>query len=138
MYKQKIKLESIAELIEPIGQQLTSTEKRLRETFNDQHDVLTAATEHILDSGGKRVRPTVALLSASIFEADQKHAVSLAAAVEMLHTATLVHDDLIDGSLMRRGIKLLTQIYLLKSQFSQVTTCLLEPQALQLKPKAYE
>lgn len=107
MYKQKTKLDSIAELIEPIGQQLTSIEKRLRETFNDQHDVLTAATEHLLDSGGKRVRPTVALLSASIFEADQKHAVSLAAAVEMLHTATLVHDDLIDGSLMRRGIKTL-------------------------------
>jgi len=107
MYKQKAQLEDMSKLLEPIGQQLNSIEYRLRETFRDQHDVLTTATEHLLDSGGKRVRPIVALLSASIFESNQQHAVSLAAAVEMLHTATLVHDDLIDGSLMRRGIKTL-------------------------------
>ena len=69
MYKQKTQLEDISKLQEPIGQQLISIEDRLRETFSDQHDVLTAATEHLLDSGGKRVRPIVALLSASIFEA---------------------------------------------------------------------
>ncbi len=107
MYTQKTNLDNISELLEPISQQLISIENRLRETFNDQHDVLTTATEHLLDSGGKRVRPIVALLSAGIFEADQQHAISLAAAVEMLHTATLVHDDLIDGSLLRRGIKTL-------------------------------
>ena len=107
MYKQKTQLEDISKLLEPVGQQLTSTENRLRETFRNQHDVLTEATEHLLDSGGKRVRPIVALLSASMFKANQQHAVSLAAAVEMLHTATLVHDDLIDGSLMRRGMKTL-------------------------------
>ena len=107
MYKHKTTLEDISKLLEPVGQQLTSTENRLRETFRNQHDVLTEATEPLLDSGGKRVRPIVALLSASMFKANQQHAVSLAAAVEMLHTATLVHDDLIDGSLMRRGIKTL-------------------------------
>jgi geranylgeranyl pyrophosphate synthase len=46
----------------------------------------------------------MSLLTAGVFEADFDLAVSLAAAVEMLHTATLVHDDLIDGSLLRRGI----------------------------------
>jgi geranylgeranyl pyrophosphate synthase len=79
-------------------------EGRLRESFEGQHHTLTAATEHFLDSGGKRVRPAVALLSAALFAANHDHAVSLAAAVEMLHTATLVHDDLIDGALLRRGI----------------------------------
>ena len=55
MYKQKTQLEDVLKLLEPIGQQLNSIEDRLRETFVDQHDVLTEATEHLLDSGGKRV-----------------------------------------------------------------------------------
>jgi geranylgeranyl pyrophosphate synthase len=57
----------------------------------------------LLDSGGKRLRPALALLAGSVFQAEQDKLVSLAAAVEMLHTATLVHDDLVDGALMRRG-----------------------------------
>ena len=46
----------------------------------------------------------LALLAAKVVGADARKAVALAAAVEMLHTATLVHDDLIDGSLRRRGV----------------------------------
>ncbi len=70
----------------------------------NQNPALTSALEHLLASGGKRVRPAVALLSAHLFGADPGRAVALAAAIEMLHTATLVHDDLIDGSLLRRGL----------------------------------
>lgn len=92
------------ELLAPVREQLTAMECQLRDSLSGQHHALVAATEHLLDSGGKRIRPAVALLSASLFAADPEHAVSLAAAVEMLHTATLVHDDLIDGALLRRGI----------------------------------
>ena len=95
---------TIDQLLEPVREQLTAVESRLRESTNEEHKSLTAATQHLLDSGGKRVRPAVALLSAGLFNADEDHAIALAAAVEMLHTATLVHDDLIDGSLLRRGI----------------------------------
>jgi geranylgeranyl pyrophosphate synthase len=79
-------------------------EVRLRQVVDDQHDALTQATAHLLNAGGKRIRPAISLLTAAIFDADFDHAVSLAAAVELLHTATLVHDDLIDGALLRRGI----------------------------------
>ena len=92
------------ELLAPVREQLAAMEERLRESLQGQHQALTAATEHLLDSGGKRVRPAMALLSSGLFAADVDHAVSLASAVEMLHTATLVHDDLIDGALLRRGI----------------------------------
>jgi len=104
MYVDSITLSTTDELLAPVREQLTAMEGRLRESLSGQHQALTAATEHLLDSGGKRVRPALALLSAGLFAADRDHAVSLAAAVEMLHTATLVHDDLIDGALLRRGI----------------------------------
>lgn len=65
---------------------------------------LGAALEHLLSSGGKRIRPAVALLTGGMLGADPDRLVTLGAAIELLHTATLVHDDLIDGALLRRGI----------------------------------
>ena len=71
---------------------------------NDHHPDLRAALEHLLLAGGKRVRPTIVFLVGNLLDAPHEKLVILGAAVEMLHTATLVHDDLIDGSLLRRGI----------------------------------
>jgi geranylgeranyl pyrophosphate synthase len=93
----------IGEILAPVQNGLAAVEARLREVTAGQHRALTVATERLLDAGGKRIRPAIALLAASIFSADPARAVSLAAAVEMLHTATLVHDDLIDGARLRRG-----------------------------------
>lgn len=64
---------------------------------------LNAVIDHLMSSGGKRVRPALALLVNRIYAARSEQSVALAAAVELLHTATLVHDDLIDGALLRRG-----------------------------------
>jgi len=71
---------------------------------DQHHPDLGAAMEHLLYSGGKRIRPAVALLTGSMLGGDQKRLITLGASIELLHTATLVHDDLIDGSLLRRGI----------------------------------
>lgn len=68
------------------------------------HAELKAALEHLLSSGGKRIRPAVSLLTGRMFGANPDRLVTLGAAIELLHTATLIHDDFIDGSLMRRGI----------------------------------
>jgi len=68
---------------------------------------LRAALEHILGAGGKRIRPTLGLLTGRLLGAPHERLITLAAAVELLHTATLVHDDLIDGALLRRGIQTL-------------------------------
>lgn len=65
---------------------------------------LSGAINVLLGAGGKRVRPALALLASKLYpNAERDKVVSLAAAVEMLHSATLVHDDVIDGSLLRRG-----------------------------------
>lgn len=68
------------------------------------HPDLRAALEHLMSAGGKRIRPTLGILIGKMLGADHEKMIILGAAVEMLHTATLVHDDLIDGSLLRRGI----------------------------------
>ena len=95
---------SIADLFAPVRDDLNAVEDRMREYVPDQHEALTAAIDHLLASGGKRIRPAMSLLAAGIFGADSEEAIAVAASIEMLHTATLVHDDLIDGSLLRRGI----------------------------------
>lgn len=65
--------------------------------------ILNSVIDHLVDSGGKRVRPALALLVNRMYPAVLERTVALAAAIELLHTATLVHDDLIDGALLRRG-----------------------------------
>ncbi|MEJ2208210.1 MAG: polyprenyl synthetase family protein [Anaerolineae bacterium] len=90
-------------LLEPLREDLERVEQKLREPTHLEYPQLTAVLQSLLDSGGKRVRPALALLAGSFYPTDGQKLVSLAASVEMLHTATLVHDDLIDGALVRRG-----------------------------------
>lgn len=63
--------------------------------------------EQLIGGGGKRLRPALVLLIAHMCEADQSRALLAAAAIEMLHTATLIHDDVIDNATFRRGVQTL-------------------------------
>jgi geranylgeranyl pyrophosphate synthase len=90
-------------LFEPLADDLERVERKLREPAPFEQPQLTVVLHHLLGSGGKRLRPALALLAGRFHPADLDKLVSLAASVEMLHTATLVHDDLIDGALLRRG-----------------------------------
>lgn len=90
-------------LLEPLAAELEQVERKLLEPTHPDYPQLTAVLESLLLSGGKRLRPALVLLAGSFYPTDREKLVSLAASVEMLHTATLVHDDLIDGALVRRG-----------------------------------
>jgi geranylgeranyl pyrophosphate synthase len=90
-------------LLEPLAADLELVEQKLREPVHLDYPQLTAVLHSLLDSGGKRLRPALALFAGRFFTVERARLVSLAASVEMLHTATLVHDDLIDGALVRRG-----------------------------------
>ncbi len=76
----------------------------MRQQAAEHHHDLDAALQHLLSAGGKRLRPALVLLTGEMLGADRERLLTLAAAIELLHTATLVHDDLIDGALLRRGI----------------------------------
>jgi geranylgeranyl pyrophosphate synthase len=82
---------------------LERVEERLREKKVEHHPNLDKALDLLLNSGGKRIRPITAILAGQLLGAESEGIITHAAAIEMLHTATLVHDDLIDGSLLRRG-----------------------------------
>lgn len=88
----------------PVQRELQEVEALLHCQANDAHPDLCAALDHLLSSGGKRIRPILGLLCGRMLGAPHDKIIILAAAVELLHTATLVHDDLIDGALLRRGI----------------------------------
>jgi geranylgeranyl pyrophosphate synthase len=93
-----------ATFITPIEDRVKLVEERMRAQADGHHAAVAAALHHLLSSGGKRIRVIVTLLTGKMLGADADKLVTLAAAIESLHTATLVHDDLIDGALIRRGI----------------------------------
>ena len=88
----------------PVQAGLDEVETLLQRQAQDAHSDLQAAVDHLLASGGKRFRPALGLLTGQMLGGPHDKLVTLAAAVELLHTATLVHDDLIDGALLRRGM----------------------------------
>jgi geranylgeranyl pyrophosphate synthase len=74
-----------------------------RITHVEQFPALSKMLAHVLAGGGKRVRPAIALLAGKFGDYNPDLHVPLAASIELLHTATLVHDDVIDASPSRRG-----------------------------------
>lgn len=95
------------DLIRP---ELEQVEESLLQASVSEIEVLQEAARHILSAGGKRVRPQLALLTALASGGSLSRAIPLAAACELVHTATLVHDDIVDESDSRRG-RMAVQFY---------------------------
>jgi heptaprenyl diphosphate synthase len=94
----------VDELLSSIAPDLVEFERRLEESVATDFGPMADAMEHIVRAGGKRLRPALVLLSAALGTPDRDHAFNLAMGIEFIHTATLVHDDLIDNARTRRGI----------------------------------
>jgi geranylgeranyl pyrophosphate synthase len=95
-----------------VADQLQRVEETLLSLPDIQPPALRKAVENIVASGGKRFRPMITLLVAGMFgNLKERKVIEVASAIEMLHTATLVHDDLIDGSLVRRGASTLNAMW---------------------------
>jgi heptaprenyl diphosphate synthase len=82
---------------------LDAVEDRLREVVLSSHPLLTAASAHLVQAGGKRFRPLLALLSGHLGDPNAPEVVEAAVVVELTHLATLYHDDVMDEATMRRG-----------------------------------
>lgn len=95
-------LESIRTLVK---EDLEATDKFIISQLESNIPLIRQVLEYVLSCGGKRVRPMVLLLTArALAHKGQKH-VDLAAVIELVHTATLLHDDVVDDSTLRRGHK---------------------------------
>ncbi|RIN27524.1 heptaprenyl diphosphate synthase [Staphylococcus succinus] len=86
-----------------MNSEIKKIEKRLEQAIKSEDKVLEEAAFHLFSSGGKRVRPAVAILSSQFGKEMNEDVYRVAVALELIHMATLVHDDVIDKSDKRRG-----------------------------------
>lgn len=120
--------------LSPIEGELRQVEEIISGQLTSEVRTVEAVSRHILDAGGKRLRPALVILSAYAVssECDRLRTAQVAAGAELIHTATLVHDDVIDDADARRGrltanslwgnrISVLTGDYMLAKAFSLLT-----------------
>jgi octaprenyl-diphosphate synthase len=97
------KASSIESVLEWLGEDLEKVDQEFRKNLNSSVPIISAIGEHLLLSGGKRFRPTLLLLTAKLCGYHGEHHISLASLIEFIHTATLLHDDVVDRAQLRRG-----------------------------------
>jgi len=86
-----------------LAEDMAAVDAVIRTRLHSEVALVNQVGEYIVNSGGKRLRPALVLLSAQAFGYSGKHHYDLAAVVEFIHTATLLHDDVVDESELRRG-----------------------------------
>src|SRR5688572_292021 len=97
-------LPKLAQIQQPVQEQLEGVVDELRRIVLSDFPVIEEVNDHLLWARGKMFRPTLLLLSNRIGGRPNPRAVTLAALVELVHLATLVHDDAVDHSVLRRGM----------------------------------
>lgn len=90
--------------LELIGDDLRQVEEQFRKDLESEVPLIRKVGEYVLASGGKRVRPAMLLLAARLCGYQGTQAIPLASVVEFIHTATLLHDDVVDSASLRRGL----------------------------------
>jgi len=94
-------MESVLALI---GDDLKSVERQFKKDLDSNVPLIRKVGEYVLSSGGKRIRPALLLLAARLLDYKGERHIPLASVVEFIHTATLLHDDVVDSANMRRGL----------------------------------
>lgn len=98
---------TVTELLEPVEQDLETLVSDLRNLIGAGHPILQAAAEHLFSAGGKQLRPGIVLMVSRALSLNSQLTARhrrLAEITEMIHTASLVHDDVVDEASTRRGI----------------------------------
>ncbi|MFZ5901200.1 MAG: polyprenyl synthetase family protein [Bacillota bacterium] len=90
-------------LLDEIRDDLQLVERELNKVLESSEPLLTETSSHLFKAGGKRLRPAFALLCGKFYNYDPERIVPLAVALELIHMATLVHDDVVDAAETRRG-----------------------------------
>lgn len=95
--------EALSRVFDRISEPLLLVERTLKEQVSSDVPLVSLLGEHVLGAGGKRLRPALLLLTAELCGYTGPRRIGIAAAIELLHTATLIHDDVVDMSNLRRG-----------------------------------
>lgn len=92
-------------LIEPVEPDLTIFDKRLGEILKGDTPLISAIAQHLMRSHGKRMRPALMFLVSRAGEFFTEYTIDASLSIELIHTATLLHDDVVDDADMRRGME---------------------------------
>ncbi|MEW6363054.1 MAG: polyprenyl synthetase family protein [Acidobacteriota bacterium] len=94
---------SLHEIYGSIGPELQEVEREFERQVDSPVDVIRRASRYLMEGGGKRIRPALLLLTTRLLNFSGRLAILFAAIVELIHTATLIHDDIVDEADLRRG-----------------------------------
>jgi geranylgeranyl pyrophosphate synthase len=101
---------TLKQIFAPVSDGIAGIDDALRGIATPEYPIVRGSVEAIIAAGGKRLRPAILFLCAKFGSYDLEKLVPMAAAIELLHTASLVHDDTIDNSLVRRGLPTLNSM----------------------------
>ncbi len=96
-------MSSFDQIVNLIADDLSAVEAKLTENTASEYSFVDMAVQHVVEGGGKRLRPILVVLSAKARGYEGADAHTLAAVVELIHVASLVHDDVLDEAAIRRG-----------------------------------
>jgi len=122
-----------------VSKELNEVNNLILEAISTEISLTNDVSEHIISAGGKKIRPLIVILGAKCFGYNGRSAIHLAAALEFFHTSSLLHDDVIDNSDLRRGKKTAHTIWGSKSSvlvgdylFSKAFQLMLETKDLEV------
>ncbi|MBI5447741.1 MAG: polyprenyl synthetase family protein [Gammaproteobacteria bacterium] len=101
----------ISKLHDLVKDELIAVDQLIQQQLSSQAALTEELGKHITQAGGKRLRPLLVLLGAALFDCRNEQAITLAAIIELTHTVSLLHDDVIDESSLRRGKKTANAIW---------------------------
>lgn len=113
------------EIFKQYEDELREVEKELSNIFQSEATLIPTIGSYIINSGGKRLRPLFLLLCADLAGYTGYKRIILASVIEALHTASLLHDDVVDEAEVRRGKNLQTKYGVIKLQYFLETICML-------------
>ena len=93
----------LEQILQPVSSEIEILESQIISDISTDIPLLNNVNEHIIGSGGKRLRPALVLLGAEMFKGVNEKVIQAAKVIEYLHTATLLHDDVVDGAETRRA-----------------------------------
>jgi len=93
----------LEQICAPVRKELQTVDRLVKKHLDSDNGFIRQLNEYVINKPGKRLRPALVLLSAKTAGPELDKAIAVAAAVEIIHTATLIHDDVVDGSDKRRG-----------------------------------
>lgn len=104
-------MKSEAEIRESIKEEMTRLNDALSDSLKSDNSLLKSVTDYFLEAKGKQIRPMLVILSSKLFGQISRATLDAAVAVELLHSASLIHDDVVDESPARRGRRSVNSIW---------------------------